>query len=312
MFGVDASPLRALVQGAGGALRMKDGGSAPRGLPTPRRTTRHRLGDPRVVVDFVETAGLQPVSHGRSAAGALVAHDTRSSADGSAHAHARPARDDAGVRCSGASVSAAAALQESKAIRYRRGAITILDRGHLEVASCECYSARAPRSIGSTSARFSQPSASSARFRLDGASRRAQAAQPTIVGSHRREHGRVAVETYAEFRAGLFDDRRNSRVVHVTHPREEMMLDLKIQSTEQPGRRGAATRKVDGRLHLGALPAWFPCAPATARAENRRSLRNERAETPFPTPVRAPKRSARRRLRPPRADGIAAVTQMRA
>jgi hypothetical protein len=45
-----------------------------------------------------------------------------------------------GVRRSGISV-AAAALKARKVIRYNRGEITILDRGRLEAASCECYEA---------------------------------------------------------------------------------------------------------------------------------------------------------------------------
>jgi hypothetical protein len=45
-----------------------------------------------------------------------------------------------GVRRSGVSV-AAAALQSRKAISYRRGEVSILDRGRLEAVSCECYGA---------------------------------------------------------------------------------------------------------------------------------------------------------------------------
>lgn len=43
-----------------------------------------------------------------------------------------------GVRRAGVSI-AAAQLQHEGAIRYARGRFTIVDRGHLEAAACECY-----------------------------------------------------------------------------------------------------------------------------------------------------------------------------
>jgi hypothetical protein len=68
----------------------------------------------------------------------LMAHD-RAPTDELALTHGQLATL-LGVRRSGISV-AAAALQARKAIRYNRGAITILDRSRLERHACECYHA---------------------------------------------------------------------------------------------------------------------------------------------------------------------------
>ena len=142
MFGVDVSPLRALVQGAGGALRMKtaDLRRAAADSAALRDTLNRYLCV--VVADLAQTAVCNRfhMVEARLARWLLMTHD-RAPTDQLTLTHGQLATM-LGVRRSGVSV-AAAALQESKAIRYRRGAITILDRGHLEVASCECYGAGA-------------------------------------------------------------------------------------------------------------------------------------------------------------------------
>jgi CRP-like cAMP-binding protein len=139
-FGLNVSPLRALVQGSGGAWRIKtaDLRRAADASP-PLRDTLNRYMCV-VVAELAQSAVCNRfhVVEARLARWLLTTHD-RAHADELALTHGLLATM-LGVRRSGISV-AAAALQDSKAIRYSRGVITILDRGRLEHASCECYAA---------------------------------------------------------------------------------------------------------------------------------------------------------------------------
>ena len=137
-FGLDVSPLRAVVQGSGGALRMKTADlRRAADVSAPLRDTLNRY--LCVIVAGLAQSAVCNRFHmieARLARWLLMTQD-RAHRDELVLTHELLATM-LGVRRSGISV-AAAALQDSKAIRYSRGTITILDRGRLEAVSCECY-----------------------------------------------------------------------------------------------------------------------------------------------------------------------------
>jgi CRP-like cAMP-binding protein len=137
-FGLHVSPLRALVQGSGSAWRIKTADlRRAADASAPLRDTLNRYLCV-VIAELAQNAVCNRfhVVEARLARWLLMTHD-RAYAERLALTHGLLA-NMLGVRRSGISV-AAAALQTDKAIRYSRGAITILDRGRLEGASCECY-----------------------------------------------------------------------------------------------------------------------------------------------------------------------------
>jgi len=137
-LGSNVSPVRALVQGAGTALRMsaarfrKEFKHSPllqRGLYTYLNA---------LMAQITQTAACNRFHHveGRLARWLLMTSDRVRSdkfeltQDFLSHM--------LGVRRVGVT-EAASALQERKLIEYRRGHITILDHAGLEAASCACY-----------------------------------------------------------------------------------------------------------------------------------------------------------------------------
>ena len=126
-MGVNSSSTRALVQGAGTAMRMSSAAV---------RTEANRLGNLHHL--------LHRYSH------SLLAQVSQSSACNRFHfvdaqhvGQEFPLKQEflsnmLGVRREGVS-KAAGALQAAKLIRYSRGIITVLNRRGLEDKSCECY-----------------------------------------------------------------------------------------------------------------------------------------------------------------------------
>jgi CRP-like cAMP-binding protein len=139
-LGVRAAPMRAVVQGAGTALRMtgaqfiqdcREGPALLRTLDRYHYVLMAQLTQSSACTRF---HAIEP----RLARWLLMTHD-RAHADHFFLTHEFLA-DMLGVRRSGVSI-AAGALQLRKLIRYSRGQITVVNRKGLEAASCECYDA---------------------------------------------------------------------------------------------------------------------------------------------------------------------------
>ncbi len=137
-LGVDGSPLRAVVQGAGPALRME---AAVFVREVARSDALHRTVDRYIAFQLAQLAQTAActrfhVVEARLARWLLMTQD---------RAHASTFRVTQeflalmlGVRRVGVT-KAAGSLQRAGLIRYSRGDMTVLERRGLKAASCGCY-----------------------------------------------------------------------------------------------------------------------------------------------------------------------------
>ena len=139
-LGVNTAPMRAVVQGAGTALRIN---AADFRLALSESPALHRTINRYVYVMMAQLSQTAACNHfheiePRLARWLLMTHD-RAHADHFHLTHEFLA-DMLGVRRSGITV-AAGALQNKNLIGYTRGEISIINRAGLEAAACECFEA---------------------------------------------------------------------------------------------------------------------------------------------------------------------------
>jgi CRP-like cAMP-binding protein len=140
MFGVNVAPGRAIVHGAGSALRL-EAAQLPRELERSR-ALKQTLNRYLYVIasQLTQTAacGRFHLLGARLARWLLMTRD-RANSDDFYLTHVAAAYM-LGVRREGVT-EAAFVFQERKLIRYHRGHVTILNAPALEAATCDCYAA---------------------------------------------------------------------------------------------------------------------------------------------------------------------------
>jgi CRP-like cAMP-binding protein len=139
-LGVATAPLHAVVQGAGSALRI---GRVAFRDELAHSATLQRALDRYVAVLMAQLATSAACVRfhqiGPRLARWLLMSSDRAHADTFEMTHAFLAHM-LGVRRVGVT-AAAGLLQRQGLIEYRRGTLTVLDRGGLEQAACDCYAA---------------------------------------------------------------------------------------------------------------------------------------------------------------------------